>query len=138
MATTAIAKVLMDTSVVIAVILHEPAREDILSVTRDVELLAARPLEWEAGNALVAALRKRRLTQAQVELAWSSFGQVRYRMVEIDIAMALRTAIAAGIYAYDAYVLEAARVSNATLLTLDRRMEEVAWRLRIPTARLPK
>ena len=138
MATATIAKVLMDTSAVIAVILCEPAREGILSVTRGVQVLAATSLDLETGNALIAAHRKRRLTQAEVERAWAAFGQVRYRVVEIDIAVALQTAIAAGIYAYDAYVLEAARISNATLLTLDRRMEEVAWRLRIPTAQLPK
>ena len=141
MATAAAApasRILVDTSAVIAVILCEPAREQILSLTRGVEILAARPLGWETGNALVAAHRKHRLSQEEVEQAWAAFGHLRYRMVNVEIVVALRTAIAAGIYAYDAYVLDAARLSIATLLTLDRRMEEVAWRLGIPTARLPK
>jgi rRNA-processing protein FCF1 len=36
------------------------------------------------------------------------------------------------VYAYDAYVLHAARISGARLLTLDRRMEEVAGRIGVP------
>lgn len=54
---------------------------------------------------------------------------VPVRFAEVDLREALDIAITTGLYAYDAYVLEVARVERLPLLTLDRALERAARRL---------
>ena len=95
-------------------------------MTAGKRLLAAPSLPWEVGNALVALLRRRRLDAGDMTKAWRSFERVPVRYVDVDVPASLRTAAEHGIYAYDAYVIEAARAASAPLLTLDRRMAGAA------------
>jgi predicted nucleic acid-binding protein len=53
---------------------------------------------------------------------------VPLRLLEVDIERALELALSVGLYAYDAYVLEAARSQRLPLLTLDRSLAEAAAR----------
>ena len=48
------------------------------------------------------------------------------RLVEIDLFKALEISDKFNIYAYDAYFLECAKNYNSPLLTLDKRLMEVA------------
>jgi len=51
--------------------------------------------------------------------------------VGVDICAALKIAAEQNIYAYDAYFLQCARVYSLPLLTLDKRMKQVAVELGI-------
>ncbi|MGQ0613075.1 MAG: type II toxin-antitoxin system VapC family toxin [Planctomycetaceae bacterium] len=76
-------------------------------------------------------MRRRRATGTDVRRAWSAFLEVPLRYVEIDVGRALDLAVEQRLYAYDAYVLEAARAARVLLLTLDHQQRRVAGRLGI-------
>ena len=122
----------IDTSALLAVLLGEPSRPKILSATRNTLLASAPSLPWEVGNALVAGTRRRRLTPAQAQSAWTGYRQVPIRLVQIDVPRALDLAVSLRVYAYDAYVLETARRERTPLLTLDRGMARAARTLELP------
>jgi len=96
---------------------------------RTIGLVGAPSLPWEVGNALVAGVRRRRLSAAAVRQAWVSYQSVPVRLAEIDPGHALEIAVELGLYAYEAYVLEAARAERLPLLTLDGGLVRAAHRL---------
>ena len=106
--------VTVDASVVMAVILNEPAKQGLLERTRGAELFSAPSLPWEVGNALSAMFKRRRLNLEQAKGA------------EVDIEAAVTLAERHDVYAYDAYLIECARRYQTPLLSLDRRQCEVA------------
>jgi predicted nucleic acid-binding protein len=118
--------VVIDTSAVLAVLLHEPQRPALIGLTREATLLAPGSVPWEVGNGLIAGFRRGRLTARDVHDGWLSFEGIPLRLVEVRIARALTLAQQYGLYAYDAYVLELARAQRAPLLTLDRRLLDAA------------
>jgi predicted nucleic acid-binding protein len=123
------ASIVIDTSAILAVLLNEPERPALIRVTAGVDLTGAPSLPWEVGNALVAAVRRTRLSAADVRSAWASYQEVPIRLPRIDAQRALTLSLDAGLYAYDGYVLEAARSGRLPLLTLDRRLARAAGRL---------
>jgi predicted nucleic acid-binding protein len=127
----------IDTSAVLAVLLSEPSRPALIAVTEGRALVAAPSLPWEVGNALIAGVRRRRLTGVAVQHAWASYGQIPIRLTQIDVAAALELAVSLGVYAYDAYVLEAARDARAPLLTLDGALARGARTIGLTVMELP-
>ena len=123
----------VDASAILAVLLCEPQREALIAVTSSAALLTPGSTPWEIGKALVAGWRRKRLTPAQMAAAWSSLQAVPVRLVEVDVPRALRLAVEHGLYAYDAYVLEAALVRRAPLLTLDKRLARAAEQAGVAT-----
>ena len=123
---SSVSMVVVDTSVVLAVLLLEPERTAILKRTRGLRVLAAPSLGWEVGNALVALVRRRRADYPAVARAWRSFGRIPLTYAHCNIAASLRLATEAGLYAYDAYVIETARAAGAPLMTLDKKQRTVA------------
>jgi len=118
--------VVVDTSVVLAVLLNEPTRGAILGRTRGQRLLVAGSLEWEIGNALVALVRRQLATGADIARIWRSFTKIPLTIGDCDIPAALSLAVESGLYAYDAFVIETARAATVPLLTLDERQRRVA------------
>jgi len=112
--------VVIDASAILAVLLREPLRDLLVAAAAGATLLTPASTPWEIGNALVAGWRRRRLTRPDMETAWTSFQAIPLRLVEVDIPRSLRLAVEHGLYAYDAYVLEAALVRRVPMLTLDR------------------
>jgi predicted nucleic acid-binding protein len=112
----------IDTSAVLAVLLHEPQRQALVGVTKDATLLAPGAVPWEVGNGLIAGFRRGRLTARDLHDAWVSFEKIPLRLVEVRMTRALALAHRYGLYAHDAYVLEVARTQRAPLLTVDRRL----------------
>jgi predicted nucleic acid-binding protein len=121
--------VVIDTSALLAVLLNEPERAALIDATQGRGLVAAPSLPWEVGNALVAGVRRRRISPAVLLEVWASYRKVPVRLAEIAVARALEIAVEFKVYAYDAYVLEAARAERLPLLTLDRALAHVARRL---------
>ena len=119
-------KVTVDTSALLAVILDEPERTEIVSLTKGCTLVAPSVLPYELGNALVALSKRRVLTASDVGKAWLLFERAPVELRDIDIGLALQIATRHNIYAYDAYQIQCAIESSSTLLTLDRRLGTVA------------
>lgn len=119
-------QLVIDASALLAVLLEEPERPALLAATRGTELLAPASLPWEVGNALVAAVRRRRLTGNEAVAAWAVYEAVPLRLIEVNIGEAIKTAIDLGLYAYDGYLVQLARSRGLPLLTLDIRLRAAA------------
>lgn len=124
-------KLVIDTSAILAVLLDEPERSALIAATEGAQLCAPPSIPWEVCNALSAALKRRRLALPQAAEILRNFGKVPLQLIPVDLTAALELAAAFGIYAYDAFVLELARVQQCALLTLDRGVQRVARASRI-------
>jgi predicted nucleic acid-binding protein len=121
----------IDTSAVIAVIVGESSREQMIERTAGTTLLAPESLDAEIGNAFSAMFRRGRLTLSQARQAVALFDLLPIRRVPLALEPALELSHRLGIYAYDAYVLNCALQQRTALLTLDRGQAESASRLGI-------
>jgi len=119
-------EIVIDTAALLAVLLEEPDRPALLAATTGAVLFAPASLPWEVGNALVAAVRRRRLTPAEAQAGWTAYQTIPIRLVEVDITRAMALATERGLYAYDAYMLELARSRGLPLLTLDAKLSDAA------------
>ena len=112
--------VVVDTSVVIAVIGNESVKETLVRLTTGADLIAPRSVHWEIGNALSAMLKRRRITVEQALQALEAYRQIPLRYVDVELEESLVIAEGQGIYAYDAYLIRCAEKYRARLLSLDR------------------
>jgi predicted nucleic acid-binding protein len=128
----------IDASAILAVLLGEASRPALVAATERCALISAPSLPWEVGNALIAGVRRRRLTREMVLRAWESFGRIPVRLTPLDVGQALELAVALHVYAYDAHMLEAAAAARAPLLTLDPSLARAARSIGISVLELPK
>jgi predicted nucleic acid-binding protein len=119
-------ELVVDTSVLIAVLTGEPTRDRLIGRTQGAELVAPGSVHWEVGNAFSALLKRRRLKLPQVQAALMAYAQIPIRFVDVELAAALELADRFGLYAYDAYLMACARRQRAPLLTLDARLGRAA------------
>lgn len=124
-------RITVDTSAVLAVLLGESQREKILFLTTETEVLAPASLEWEIGNALSALVKRRKLSSKEALEFMRAYEQMRIEVTDVDLEESLRLATTNEIYAYDAYVIQCALESNSQLITLDKRMAQIAVQLKI-------
>jgi len=118
--------IVIDTSVLLAVIVPEPERDRIVKLTSGHTLIGPGVIPWEVGNAFSAMLKRRRLTLDEAQKGLRIFQTIPLRFVKVDIANALSLAHKAGLYAYDGYFLDCAVRQAAPLLTLDRKLQKAA------------
>jgi len=119
-------KLVVDTSVIIAVITNEKHKAQLIQITEDLELIAPASLHYEIGNALSAMFKRNRITLKQARIAVKAYRQIPVRLSEIGLNASLELARKLDIYAYDAYVIECALKHNCSLLTLDNGLAEAA------------
>ncbi len=119
-------ELVVDTSVLIAVLVGEPTRDHLIARTEGAELLVPGSVHWEIGNAFSALLKRRRLKLAEVQSALTAYAQIPLRLIEVELASALELADRFGLYAHDAYLMTCARKQRAPLLTLDARLARAA------------
>jgi predicted nucleic acid-binding protein len=85
---------------------------------------------YELANALVAAQRRRRISEADSAGLWDLYGRLPVAIdLNLDAARAARfqsLAIGHGLSAYDAAYIELAERKGLALATLDRRLRAVA------------
>jgi predicted nucleic acid-binding protein len=120
--------IVVDTSVIIAVIGNEPEKPALIAQTVGASLLAPASVHWEVGNAFSAMLKRKRISLIQAQAALKAYGQIVLRLVDVELVEALGLADQLGIYAYDAYVLGCALRLRAPLLTLDQGLIAAAKR----------
>ena len=120
-----------DTNIFLAIALNEPQKGRIIEVTSDAVLSAPEILPYEIGNALSAMTRRGRISKVEALAAENAANLIPVRLVSIDIQKALELAIEYNIYAYDAYFLFCAKSLTQSLMSLDKRMKQVARALGI-------
>ena len=111
--------IVIDTSVVIAVVTGEGHRAALIRATRGLELLAPASLPAEVGNAFSAMCRRGRISLAEATAAVAAFEKIPLRLIALELETALSLAHDLAIYAYDAYAIGCALAQGAPLLTLD-------------------
>jgi len=116
----------IDASVIIAVIMNEPRKSALIDLAKGVSLLAPFSVHWEIGNAFSAMFKRRRIKLSEARKAIEAYYQIPIRFIEVDLLEAIELADQCGIYAYDAYIIASARNQKCPLTTLDEGLVNVA------------
>ncbi|MCI5191199.1 MAG: PIN domain-containing protein [Candidatus Electrothrix sp. AS4_5] len=124
-------KIIADTNIFLAVALNEPEKKDIIRFTAGSDILSPEVLPYEIGNALSAMVKRKRITQKEAMAAQAAAALIPVQLVDINISRALEIALHFNIYAYDAYFLHVAQAFSCPLMTLDKRMMQVAHEMNI-------
>ncbi len=123
--------IIADTNIFLAVALDEPEKNNIIKLTSGSEIFSPEILPYEIGNALSAMVKRKKITKKEALSAQNRANSIPVRLVNIDTYQALKLAIKYNIYAYDAYFLQGAKTLSHPLITLDKRMKQVANELNI-------
>lgn len=123
--------IVSDTNVFLAVVLDEPEKDRIIRLTLGTDAIAPEILPYEIGNALSAMIKRRQITHDEALSAQNTASGIPVRLLSIDIQESLKIAMEFDIYAYDAYFLQCAKSMSCPLITLDKRMKQVATELNI-------
>jgi predicted nucleic acid-binding protein len=124
-------KIVADASVFLSVILNESDREWVVEKTSDCTIVSPEILPYEIGNGLVVVKRKGRLTDRETLRAFDMSQRIAVRLMSINLHEALHIALRFNIFAYDAYYLQCCTENGFPLISLDRRMCDVARSLDI-------
>ncbi len=76
-------EIVVDTSVIIAVLVREPHRAALVQATASADLLAPPSVHWEVGNAFSAMFKRGRLTLRAARLALEAYRQIPIRFSDI-------------------------------------------------------
>lgn len=121
-------KIVVDTSVVIAVIAGEPEKTALIELTKGAVIVAPPSIKWEIGNAFSAMLKRSRVNLEQAIEAIDIYQSISLEIVDINLKDAVRLAGKYNIYAYDAYILQCALEHDLPLISLDRNLIDIAKR----------
>jgi predicted nucleic acid-binding protein len=124
-------EVIVDASVLIAVVTNEQEKEKLVEMTGDAELVAPLSVHWEIGNAFSSLLKRKRMTLEEALQAVDSYLQIPVRYVEVELAESLELSSELGLYAYEADLLCSALKYRLPLVTLDGRLIQAARRRKI-------
>lgn len=124
-------EIVVDTSVLIAVIANEPEKPRLVQLTVGANLVAPASVHWEIGNAFSAMLKRNHITVDQAQQALSAYQAIPLRLLDVELAHALHVAAQLNIYAYDAYLLSCAMQQKAPLLTLDSGLRYAAHQAKV-------
>jgi predicted nucleic acid-binding protein len=116
----------VDTSVILAVVLKEPTKPELVRLTAGVELVAPLSLHWEIGNALSAMIKRKRISLPEALQALLEYQKIPIRFLDIPLDDTIRVVERYQIYAYDAYFVVCARQQACSLITLDRGLKTAA------------
>jgi predicted nucleic acid-binding protein len=124
-------ELIVDASALICIILNEPEKNAIISLTEGVELVSPEMISFEIGNALSRMYKRHRLNDKQIIKSYELFESLPLRLVKVDMVKALALSCKYNIYAYDAYYLETAYRLKLPLLTLDGPMKNTGKDMKI-------
>jgi predicted nucleic acid-binding protein len=110
----------VDASILLAVLMSEPERAKIIELTKDVDLIAPASVHWEIGNALSSMLKRGRMTLVQAESVLKNYEKIPIRFVEVSLHESIRISADLKIYAYDAFLIVCARDQRCRLISLDK------------------
>ena len=124
---------IIDTSVIIAVLMNERSKPKLIKITKGNELIAPLSLHWEIGNAFSAMFKRKIINIESAKKALEYYLMIPIRLVDVNLVNSIEIANKFGIYAYDAYFLECAKQFNTPLVTLDKRLMNIAKQMNIKT-----
>jgi predicted nucleic acid-binding protein len=124
-------EILNDASAIMAIILKEPNRDRVISLTKGATLVCPEMISFEIGNALTSLLRRKKITKEALKQAYQDYLKIPITKVNVDIPKALEIAGDNLIYAYDAYYLEVASRLNLPLVTFDNQMTRIGKEIKI-------
>jgi predicted nucleic acid-binding protein len=108
------------------VVLNEGTKKAIVAATVDATLVAPASIHWEFGNALSALLKRKRISKQEAWDCLEEYGKIPVQFVDVDMIEAISIAEKHHIYAYDAYMVAAAKQYRIPLLSLDSGLREIA------------
>ena len=123
--------IVVDASAVIAVVVNEPSKTDIIEVTQDASLIAPASIHWEIANAFSAMFKRERVSLDEALDAIDIYKQIPIRFIEVELEESLRIAHQLNIYAYDAYLLRCAEKYKSPLISLDKTLLKLAEELKL-------
>ena len=124
-------EIVIDTSVILAVISEQPEKPDLIRLTRGTTLLAPRSAHWEIGNALSAMFKRRAITLDTARRLLHAYADIPIRQTDLPLEQAVELSQRLDIYAYDAYVLACALNQRAPILSLDGGLKARARELKL-------
>lgn len=120
--------VLLDTSAVLALVFRESGWEQLAAIIAERQPFAAETLAIEVGNALSKHYRRALLSADEVAELWDVFEALAPAIIlaPVNVRAALVYITKRRMWAYDAYVVEAAVAAGLPLLTRDRHQAGIA------------
>ncbi len=118
--------IVVDTSALIAVIVGEKEKEQIIEITSGHTLVGPSSIEWEIGNAFSAMFRRGRVTLEEAHKGIIIFQNIPINYVRPDLFEALTLAKKHNMYAYDMYFIACCLKYKIPLLTLDKKLSKIA------------
>jgi predicted nucleic acid-binding protein len=128
--------IVIDASVIIAVITNERLKAKLVEATDEAEVISPDSVHWEVGNAFSAMLKRGRISIEDARAALHAYGHIAIRFVEVELAESLELATDLDIYAYDAYLIRCAQKLRSPLLTLDGGLQHAAGRAGVPLVKV--
>ena len=123
--------IIVDSSVIIAVIANEPERARLIDLTKGFDLIAPLSVHWEIGNAFSSMLKQKRISLKMALLAVAAYKKIPIQFVDVEIEQSLKLASALSIYAYDAYLIRCAIKYKIPLISLDKRLINSAKKMNV-------
>jgi predicted nucleic acid-binding protein len=117
---------IVDTSVIIAVITNEDHKNRLIAISRGMDLIVPSSIHWEIGNAFSALFKRNRISLRQATSALAAYSQIPVRLYDVSLSAALDLAHRFNLYAYDAYFIICALRHNSPLVSLDRGLLDAA------------
>ena len=128
----------VDASILLAVLMSEPERAKIIELTKDVDLIAPSSVHWEIGNALSSILKRGRMTLVQAENVLKNYEKIPIRFVEVSLPESIRISADRKIYAYDAFLIACARDQRCKLISLDEALLQASKDSGIQVVEVPR
>ena len=125
------ARVVLDTSVIIALLASDEERQTLLEHISVYEFVCSSSIYPEIGNAISAMFKRGRITLSEGMMMIDAFELLGVHILPLNIHRALEISEQYSIYAYDAYILECAERLRLPLMTFDVRMKAIAEKLGI-------
>jgi predicted nucleic acid-binding protein len=116
----------VDASALAALLFGEPEAEDVARRLDGARLGAPGLLDFELANVCVVKCRRHPHQREALLVAFQLRHRLAIQEIAVDHAAVLEIALATGLTAYDASYLWLARQLGAELVTLDKRLQQVA------------
>lgn len=114
--------VVVDASVLIAVVTNEPEKANLIQMTQNMVLIAPPSVHWEIGNAFSAMFKRNRVSIEDAIQAIEAYKRIPIRFAEIELDEAVKLVDMLKIYAYDAYIIRCAIKYRSPLMSLDKNL----------------
>jgi len=124
-------QIVADASAFLAVVLDEADREWVIEKTFGYAITSPEVLPYEIANALIAMGRRGRLTDEEILKAFEISQKIPVKLLPVSISDAMKIAMRFGIYGYDAFYIQCCVEAKLPLISLDKRLCDVAESLGI-------